>query len=214
MTPHNRSSKFKRSILYTSVALGMLGTPYYASAQDTNVEEVVVTGSYIRRSEGIIAASPITTLSADDLVQQGTLNMAQVVQNMTFNNGSGVTNSIQASGASSNSAAFNLRGLGTRATLQLIDGKRVTNPNVQWLLPAIAIQQMDIVTDGAAALYGTDAVAGVVNILPYKSYEGLKIEHFNEEDSRGDFRDQTTSFLWGKDLGAGRRSRSCRLLQT
>lgn len=203
MNPHNCSNKFKRSILYTSVALGMLGTPYYASAQDTNVEEVVVTGSYIRRSEGIIAASPITTLSADDLVAQGTLNMAQVVQNMTFNNGSGVTNSIQASGASSNSAAFNLRGLGTRATLQLIDGKRVTNPNVQWLLPSIAIQQMDIVTDGAAALYGTDAVAGVVNILPYKSYEGLKIEHFNEEDSRGDFRDQTTSFLWGKDLGGG-----------
>ncbi|MBT7225800.1 MAG: Plug domain-containing protein, partial [Gammaproteobacteria bacterium] len=156
MNPHNCSNKFKRSILYTSVALGMLGTPYYASAQDTNVEEVVVTGSYIRRSEGIIAASPITTLSADDLVAQGTLNMAQVVQNMTFNNGSGVTNSIQASGASSNSAAFNLRGLGTRATLQLIDGKRVTNPNVQWLLPSIAIQQMDIVTDGAAALYGTD----------------------------------------------------------
>jgi len=45
MNPHNRSNKFKRSILYTSVALGMLGTPYYASAQDTNVEEVVVTGS-------------------------------------------------------------------------------------------------------------------------------------------------------------------------
>ena len=62
MNPNNRSNKFKRSILYTSVALGMLGTPYYASAQDTNVEEVVVTGSYIRRSEGIIAASPITTI--------------------------------------------------------------------------------------------------------------------------------------------------------
>ena len=127
--------------------------------------------------------------------------MAQIVQNMTFNNGSGVTNSIQASGASSNGAAFNLRGLGTRATLQLIDGKRTTNSNVQWLMPSIAIQRLDIVTDGAAALYGTDAVAGVVNVLPYKSYDGLKIEHFNEADSRGDFRDQTTSFLWGKSLG-------------
>ncbi len=201
MKSHYKTNNFRRKTLYTSIALGLLSTPFYASAQQNSVEEVIVTGSYIRRSAGIIAASPITSLSADDITAEGTLNMAQIVQNMTFNNGSGVTNSIQASGASSNSAAFNLRGLGTRATLQLIDGKRVTNPNVQWLIPSIAIQRMDIVTDGAAALYGTDAVAGVVNILPYKSYEGLKIEHFNEEDSRGDFRDQTTSFLWGKALG-------------
>lgn len=198
----HRNHKYKRNTLYTGIALSLLSTPFYASAQDATVEEVLVTGSYIRRSEGIIAASPITSLTADDITDQGTLNMAQIVQNMTFNNGSGVTNSIQASGASSNSAAFNLRGLGERATLQLIDGKRVTNPNVQWLMPSIAIQQLDIVTDGAAALYGTDAVAGVVNVLPYKSYEGFEIEHFNEQDSRGDFRDQTTSFLWGKALGA------------
>jgi len=202
MNSHYQNKNFRRKALYTSIALGLLSTPFYASAQqDSSVEEVVVTGSFIRRSEGIIAASPITSLTADDITDQGTLNMAQIVQNMTFNNGSGVTNSIQASGASSNSAAFNLRGLGTRATLQLIDGKRTTNSNVQWLMPSIAIQRLDIVTDGAAALYGTDAVAGVVNVLPYKSYEGLKIEHFNEEDSRGDFRDQTTSFLWGKALG-------------
>ncbi|MFT7206389.1 MAG: iron complex outermembrane receptor protein [Pseudohongiellaceae bacterium] len=202
MSSHIENSMFRRKILCTSIAFGLLSTPFYASAQqDSGVEEVVVTGSFIRRSEGIIAASPITSLTADDITDQGTLNMAQIVQNMTFNNGSGVTNSIQASGASSNSAAFNLRGLGTSATLQLIDGKRVTNPNVQWLLPAIAIQRLDIVTDGAAALYGTDAVAGVVNVLPYTSYEGLKIEHFNEQDSRGDMRDQTTSFLWGKALG-------------
>lgn len=203
MKSHYPKNKFTRKALYTSIAISLLSTPLYVSAQQDAVEEVVVTGSFIRRSAGIIAASPITTLSSEDLVDQGTLNMAQVVQNMTFNNGSGVTNSIQASGASSNSAAFNLRGLGTRATLQLIDGKRVTNPNVQWLLPSIAIQQMDIVTDGAAALYGTDAVAGVVNIIPYKSYDGFRIEHFNEEDSRGDFRDQTTSFLWGTELGDG-----------
>lgn len=201
MKSHYHRNKFTRKTLVTSIALGLLSTPFYVSAQDANVEEVVVTGSFIRRSEGIIAASPITSLSASDITDQGTLNMAQIVQNMTFNNGSGVTNSIQASGASSNSAAFNLRGLGTRATLQLIDGKRVTNPNVQWLMPAIAMQRVDIVTDGAAALYGTDAVAGVVNLIPYKSYEGLEIEHFNEQDSRGDLRDQTTSFLWGKALG-------------
>lgn len=203
MKSHNAVNRFNRSLLYTGITLGLMSTPFYASAQQDAVEEVVVTGSFIRRSEGLIAASPILQLTADDITDQGTLNMDQVVQNMTFNNGTGVTGGIQASGGGgSNSGAFNLRGLGTRATLQLIDGKRTTNGNVQTLLPNIAIQRLDIVTDGAAALYGTDAVAGVVNMLPYKSYDGFKLEHFNEEDSRGDFRDQTTSFLWGTELGS------------
>lgn len=203
-----RTTRFKRhpfitKPLYAAISLALLSPVGGVMAQDANVEEVIVTGSFIRRTEGIAAASPILQLTADDITDQGTLNMNQIVQNMTFNNGTGVTGGIQASGGSSNSGAFNLRGLGTRATLQLIDGKRTTNGNVQTLLPNIAIQRMDIVTDGAAALYGTDAVAGVVNMLPYKSYDGFKLEHFNEEDSRGDFRDQTTSFLWGRELGNG-----------
>ncbi len=200
-----RRKKLNQLTAAISIAIATSAGAGSVAAQQNDspdVEEVVVTGTFIRRSEGFIAASPVTTLTAEDIEAQGTMNMAQVVQNMTFNNGTGTTNSIQASGASSNSAAFNLRGLGTRATLQLIDGKRTTNGNVQWLMPTIAIQQMDIVTDGAAALYGTDAVAGVVNMVPYKSYDGFKIEHFNEEDSRGDIRDQTTQFLWGTDLGS------------
>ena len=195
----------KLNTLTAAISLALAAGAGSVSAQqngDQAVEEVLVTGSFIRRSEGFIAASPVTTLTADDITDQGTLNMAQLVQNMTFNNGTGTTNSIQASGASSNTAAFNLRGLGTRATLQLIDGKRTTNGNVQWLMPTVAIQQMDIVTDGAAALYGTDAVAGVVNMVPYKSYDGFRFEHFNEEDSRGDIRDQTTQFMWGTSLGS------------
>jgi len=203
MKVHTPTSKFKRTTLFTSIALGLLATPYTVSAQDSQVEEVIVTGSYIRRSEGLTAASPITQITAEDLEAEGTMNMAQVVVNQTFNNGTGTTESIQAGGSNSRSAAFNLRGLGSSATLQLVDGKRTTNGNVQRLLPGIAIERMDIVTDGAAALYGTDAVAGVVNMLPYKSYDGFKLEHFNEQDSRGDFRDQTTSFLWGRELGDG-----------
>ena len=201
----SKTHSFKFKPLCAAVSFALLSTTggvAVAQQDGADVEEVIVTGTYIRRSEGLIAASPITQLTAEDIVDQGTLNMNQIVQNMTFNNGTGVTGGIQASGGSSNTGAFNLRGLGTRATLQLIDGKRTTNGNIQTLLPNIAIQRMDIVTDGAAALYGTDAVAGVVNMLPYKSYDGFKIEHFNEEDSRGDFRDQTTSFLWGTSLGA------------
>lgn len=190
---------FTVKLLNSAIALALLGGAGQTFAQTPEVEEVVVTGSYIRRSEGIAAASPLTQLSAEDLEAQGTVNMAQVVQNLTFNNGTGVTNSIQ--GTSSTTSSFNLRGLGSRATLTLIDGKRVASDSVQTMLPGSALQRIEIVTDGAAALYGTDAVAGVVNLIPYQSYDGFKVELYDEGDSRGDFGRSEVSFLGGKSVG-------------
>lgn len=192
-------SIFPRKTLTAAIAASLLTVSAPSLAQDSQVEEVVVTGSFIRRTEGISAASPVVSFSAEDIEAQGTINMAEVVQNLTFNNGTGVSNSIQ--GVSNQIASFNLRGLGSRATLPLIDGKRVVTTNVQQLLPTMALQRMDIVTDGAAALYGTDAVAGVVNLVPYTSYDGIKIEYFEEGDSRGDFRRNETSFLAGRAFG-------------
>jgi outer membrane receptor for ferrienterochelin and colicin len=185
-----------RRSLSAAVALALSGT---LLAQDAGIEEVVVTGSYIRQSEGFANASPVTSFTAEDIEAEGTINMAQVVQNLTFNNGTGVTNSIQ--GTTNQIANFNLRGLGPRATLTLVDGKRVVQSNVQQLLPTMAMQRMDIVTDGAATIYGTDAVAGVVNLVPYKSYDGFKVEMYEEGDSRGDYRQIETGFLGGKTIG-------------
>ncbi|MFM1896089.1 MAG: hypothetical protein RLZZ385_1163 [Pseudomonadota bacterium] len=190
---------FVTNLLSSAIALALLGGAGQTLAQTTDVEEVLVTGSYIRRSEGIIAASPLTSFTADDIEGQGTVNMAQVVQNLTFNNGTAVTNSIQ--GVVNTVSNFNLRGLGPRATLTLIDGKRVASDNVQTMLPASALQRMEIVTDGAAALYGTDAVAGVVNLIPYQSFDGFEVEIFNEGDSRGDYGRTEASFLGGRSFG-------------
>lgn len=196
-----QSPTYRVGLLSAAVALALISNAETSYAQDALAEEIIVTGSFIRRSEGLSAASPVTQLTAEDLEAQGTLNMAQIVQNLSFNNGTAVTDSIQ--GTSSSNASFNLRGLGERATLQLVDGKRLPTGNVQRLLPNIAIERMDIVTDGAAALYGTDAVAGVVNMVPYKSYEGTKLEYYEEGDSRGDFRDSTISFITGRSFGNG-----------
>ena len=120
--PHRHPS-FTVKLLNSAIAFALLGGAGQSLAQAPDVEEVVVTGSYIRRSEGIAAASPLTALSAEDLEAQGTVNMAQVAQNLTFNNGTAITNSIQ--GVTSTTSNFNLRGLGPRATLTLIDGKRI-----------------------------------------------------------------------------------------
>ena len=160
-----------------------------------------MTGSFIRRSEGFAQASSVTQLDAVDLEQQGTLNLGEVVQNLTFVNGaaSSVTNTIQ--GTDSRSSAVDLRGLGARSTLTLLDGKRLVNQNVNALIPTIAIQRMDIVADGAAALYGNEAVAGVVNFVPYKSYDGFKVDTYAEQDSRGDYDEHSVQMLWGGDIG-------------
>ena len=77
-----------------------------------------------------------------------------------------------------------------------MDGKRLVNENVQGLIPTIAIQRLDIVADGAAALYGSEAVAGVVNFVPYKSFDGLRIDTFAEGDSRGDFDGHQIQAIW------------------
>lgn len=189
--------------LSTAISIAMLGSvalQNQANAQQATpeVEEVVITGSYIRRSEGFIAASPVTQMTAEDLEAEGTVNMGQVVQNMTFNTGSAITGGIQ--GSTDQSTSVNLRGLGDRATLQLLDGKRVPTSNIIALLPTIAMQRMEVVTDGAAALYGTDAVAGVVNIIPYTQFEGVKTEFYHEGDDQGDFYDKDFSLMVGTSL--------------
>jgi iron complex outermembrane receptor protein len=191
----------KRSLLCTAISMSLLPLSGTSLAQDQQVEEVVVTGSFIRRSEGFTQASQATQLNAADLEAQGTLNLGEVVQNLSFVNGaaSSVTNTIQ--GTDSRSTSIDLRGLGARSTLTLLDGKRIVNENVNALIPTIAIQRMDIVADGAAALYGNEAVAGVVNFVPYKSYDGFKVDTYAEQTGDGDYDEHSVQMMWGGNIG-------------
>src|SRR5690554_1161735 len=195
-------STFNRAtnVLHAAIAASLLLPAGASLAQsDPEVEEVVVTGSFIRRTEGFRAASPITQIGAEDLSLAGTPNMGDVIHNMSFNQGSTVTqNSL--TGASSSATSINLRGLGSGATLNLVDGMRVIGTNVNTFLPQIAIQRLDIVTDGAAALYGSQAVAGVVNFVPRSSYDGARVELYTQGDDRGDYNDYQVSFLGGTEV--------------
>ncbi|MDO8909074.1 MAG: TonB-dependent receptor [Pseudohongiella sp.] len=197
----SKSTIFHRvNLLSAAIAATMLFPAGSALAQNTpEVEEVVVTGSFIRRTEGFRAASPITQIGAEDIALAGTPNMGDVIHNLSFNQGSTVTqNSL--TGASSTVTSINLRGLGAGATLNLVDGARVIGTNVNTFLPQIAIQRLDIVTDGAAALYGSQAVAGVVNFVPRTSYDGVKVELYQQGDDRGDYRDTQLSMLAGTEI--------------
>lgn len=201
MSFKNKAIPYKRSMLCAAVSLSLLPLAGQTIAQDESIEEVVVTGSFIRRSEGFQSASQATQLTAENLEEQGTLNLGEVIQNLTFVNGasSAITNTIQ--GNSDRTSTIDLRGLGPRSTLTLLDGKRIVNQNVNTQIPTIAIQRLDIVADGAAALYGNEAVAGVVNFVPYKSFDGLRVETYAEGDDRGDYDQHSVQMLWGGDIG-------------
>ena len=197
-----RKTHFKRKLLCTAISLTLLPLAGAALAQDDQVvEEVIVTGSYIRRSEGFKSASPLTQLTLEDIAAEGTPNMGDIIHGLSFNQGSSISSNITP-GSGATETSINIRGLGAGATLDLVDGKRVIDGNVNQMLPQIAIARLDIVVDGAAALYGSAAVAGVVNFVPIKSYDGFKFEIFNQQtDASDSYEEQMYSFLWGGDIG-------------
>jgi iron complex outermembrane receptor protein len=164
--------------------------PAPAATEAAPVEEVVVTGSRLS-TPNETAISPVTTVSAVDLQQTGLTRVEDVLNNlpMVFAG----TNSTTSNGADG-TATVDLRGLGNQRTLTLVDGLRL-GPGSAFggrnfsdinQIPAALIERVDILTGGASAVYGADAVAGVVNFILNTHFEGVQINggyHFNEHDN-------------------------------
>lgn len=158
-----------------------------AEHADEVLEEVIVTGTYIRRSVHDMPA-PLTVLDETDISTLAANDIKDIIQTLSLNSGSlGLSSSnwVGDDGSSGN-ASINLRNLGNGATLVLINGRRAVNTNydnngsgyvdIQGLLPNIALERIEVVKDGASALYGADAVAGVVNFLTHKAFRGVELQ--------------------------------------
>ena len=173
-------------------------------AADPEVEEVVVTGSYIRNS-AFAQNSPVDTVTAEDLFESGAPNMGQYIRDLSYTQNTNVVNIVlgSADGGQTGNSSFNLRGLGENSTLTLIDGTRALNTLMSASLPEIAVARMEMVLDGGSALYGSDAVAGVVNIIPVKQFEGFKARTFYQRTEDGAMENMTGSFMWGKSFNNG-----------
>jgi len=150
------------------------------STDRKSVDEVVVTGTHIRGTQSL---SPVLTFDRDEIERQGFTSVSQLMQALPQNFNAGVsettrnlTNRTDASNAS-NGSAVNLRGLGNVSTLVLLDGRRLA-PAGQGnyvdisMIPLSAIDRVEVMTDGASAIYGSDAVGGVVNFVMRKDYDG------------------------------------------
>ncbi|MFT4089322.1 MAG: TonB-dependent receptor [Asticcacaulis sp.] len=172
----------------TAVAALVLAAPAYAQAQTdeteaSDVTEVVVTGSRIR---GVAAVgSNLVSLGVDDIQKSGATSTADLLKEVPQITSLGINaEGSMGPAAPSNvtrATAPNLRGIGPTATLTLLDGQRVSNAGTQGqlvdpsFLPPLALQRIEVIADGASAIYGSDAVAGVVNLIPRKRFQGLEV---------------------------------------
>lgn len=188
---------------------------------DDTLEEIVVTGTHIK-GVNIAGNLPVTTLSKDDLLAVGAGSTEELLAaipqagSIEFGSDEGHTSSNSVRG---DVASFNLRELGADSTLTLVNGRRmVLHPSSatvngvpvhfvnQNIVPTFGIERVEILRDGASAIYGTDAVAGVVNWVLDSSYEGLEA-NIRYGGSEGTELDETTLQLHGGfALGADKRT--------
>ncbi|WP_334163602.1 TonB-dependent receptor plug domain-containing protein, partial [Phenylobacterium sp.] len=192
-----------RGRLLASTVLGAVLVSAPAMAQD--VEEVVVTGSRIVRQD-LTSVSPVATVGSAELQASGVVNTENLLNTLpqavpgvtsTVNNGSG------------GAATVNLRGLGANRTLVLVDGKRQT-PTTQAgtvdlnLIPPALIDRIEVVTGGASAVYGSDAIAGVVNFIMKKNFEGAEFTAGYTVTDDGDAPIYSVDYTMGANFADGR----------
>jgi iron complex outermembrane receptor protein len=188
---------------------GMLANAVYAQDQDEQsdedellLEEVIVTGSRIKRTMGTQSQEMIT-YTAEDMKLSGDISVSDALRSSTVNS---IGSRREASGSSAQSnATLDLRGVGSNRTLILLNGRRtVGSPSLNGggivnlnMIPFSAVDRIEVIADGASAVYGSDAIAGVVNIILQKDYEGLTIQARYGDRSQDDGTEFTASVLMG-----------------
>ncbi|MFS1438225.1 TonB-dependent receptor [Shewanella sp. 10N.286.48.A6] len=170
----------------TSVAFSGVA---FAEEVAEKVERIEVTGSRIKQVD-METSSPVTVLSAADIALTGEKTVADVLNNSSINAfGSWRGTSGYGSGASATSSV-NMRGLGAQATLVLLDGRRMPGTSSSSgatadtsQIPLAIVERIEILRDGASAVYGSDAVAGVINIITKKEFDGFQLDFSTEQPS-------------------------------
>ena len=179
----------RASLITMGSASVLLSGITIAAEENTKVERIEVTGSRIKQVD-METVSPVTVINAADIAMTGEKTVADVLNNSAINSfGSWRGVSGYGSGASSTSSV-NLRGLGSSATLVLLDGRRMPGTSSSSgsvadtsSIPMAIVERIEILRDGASAVYGSDAVAGVINIITKKEFDGLQLDYSTEQPS-------------------------------
>lgn len=170
------------------------------------LDAVQVTGSNIKRTD-TETANPVQVIDREQIAASGKQTTAELLRSISANTGGG-SNETQNSGWSSGAAGIGLRGLSSKNTLILLNGRRLANygfPNGGLsdtfvninALPLVAVQRIEVLKDGASAVYGSDAVAGVVNIITRQDYQGLEVGGTAGVSGEGDMGTQSAKVVGG-----------------
>lgn len=185
-------------------------TPRSTTDKTSSADDIVVTGSRIVRN-GAQSPTPLTLVTAEDLRDSAKTNVADAINELpaVANSVTPRTANIAVGGGIQGANFLNLRNLGISRTLVLLDGRRVVPATTFGavdvnLLPTGLIKRVDVVTGGASATYGADAVAGVVNFVLDTKYEGIKGDIQAGVTSRGDAASRAGSLTFGTAFAGGR----------
>jgi len=155
-----------------------------------NLDRVEVLGSRIRRAVDTEPTAPVTTLTRADIEQTGLTSTFDIINHITASDGTGLSTVTTQTNGSDGSTNISLRNLGPARTLILVDGKRwptAINGVVDVsAIPVAIIERIEVLKDGASAIYGTDAIAGVINIITRKKYDGAQVGWTYGETTHGD----------------------------
>jgi len=200
---------FKKSKVFLScVAAFSLINP--AIAQQEDIERIEITGSKIKRLD-MESASPVTVIKAADIAISGISNVEELLQELTVSAGpaGNATNAYWTSNGYA-TAQINLRGLGIKRTLVLLNGRRIVaggtgaNDSADLnMIPVAIIERVEVLTDGASAIYGADAVAGVVNIITKKTHSGGEFSAKAGMSAEGDAKNKDFNLLLGGNFDRG-----------
>lgn len=174
-----------------------------ATSQDTSDQGLVVTGSLIQRPNNS-SASPIVTVTSDALKETGAVTIESALNQLpSFTTSGNASTGGQGTGGR---ATINLHGLGSNRNLVLLDGRRLPmsdiNGNVDInILPDAIVGGVDVITGGASAVYGSDAMSGVVNFRTVRNLEGVRVDLQNSISERGDAFKFNGSLAFGAKLG-------------
>jgi iron complex outermembrane receptor protein len=203
--PTTRDRLLASTIICGALSLAMAGTAMAQDAAPGAVQEVIVTGTRIPQPN-ITGVSPVTTVSNAEIKLSGATRVEDLINSLPqafAGQGSATGN------GATGTATVNLRGLGVQRTLVLIDGRRLLpgdpaysgNPPVPDLnfIPTALVDRVEVLTGGASATYGSDAVAGVVNFIMQKNFSGIKV------DANAGFylHDNTNTMMQGLEKASG-----------
>ena len=200
------SRTFRLSACAAAVAFCL---PAASNAQPAGpVEEVVVTGTYIPRASQFDSPSPLVVVGREQIEAAGANEIGELIEDLTINSGSLNNPDAFTQNLTIGTTNINLRGLGVASTLVLLNGQRQTPSamatdrgenfvDTSSLPPLIALDRVEILKDGATALYGSEAVAGVVNFLTRRNFTGVELELGYQDIPGHDQRDVELGVLYG-----------------